>query len=117
MARAADCTSRNVGSVLTAFVGLMSTATRVAAGTSLRSSSSRFAVNSALKILIPVTLPPGRARLATRPSLTGSSPTRKTTGIVLVALLLRTPHWHFRSQRSRQLGGEPARPPAPEVDR
>ena len=38
-----------------------------------------------LKTLIPVRLPPGRARLATRPSLTGSSLTEKTIGIVAVA--------------------------------
>ena len=37
--------------------------------------------------LTPVTLPPGRLRLATRPSLTGSSPTPKTIGIVAVAAL------------------------------
>jgi putative ABC transport system substrate-binding protein len=37
--------------------------------------------------LTPVALPPGRARLATRPSLTGSSPTPKTIGIVAVAAL------------------------------
>ena len=40
-----------------------------------------------LKKLIPVRLPPGRARLATRPSLTGSSATTKTMGIVVVAAL------------------------------
>src|ERR1039458_9582208 len=45
-------------------------------------SRSRLAVTSVLKKLMPVTLPPGRARLATRPSLTGSSGTPKTTGIV-----------------------------------
>src|SRR5262245_16049789 len=56
-------------------------------GTSSRRSSSRFAVNSPLKILMPVTLPPGRARLATRPSLTGSSPEVKAMGIVVVAAL------------------------------
>src|SRR5262249_12323050 len=33
-----------------------------------------------------LTAPPGRARLATRPSLTGSSLTLKTIGIVVVAL-------------------------------
>src|SRR5215831_4030812 len=32
----------------------------------------------------PVTLPPGRFRLATRPNLTGSSLTPKTIGIVVV---------------------------------
>src|SRR5262249_6975203 len=39
--------------------------------------SSRFAANSTAKVLIPVMLPPGWARLATRPSLTGSSPLLK----------------------------------------
>ncbi len=34
---------------------------------------------------MPVTLPPGRARLATTPSFTGSAPARNTIGIVAVA--------------------------------
>jgi hypothetical protein len=34
---------------------------------------------------MPVKFPPGRARLAMRPTLTGSSPTIKTMGIVEVA--------------------------------
>ena len=41
---------------------------------------------------MPVRLPPGRARLATRPSLTGSSLTVKTMGIVVVAALGRERH-------------------------
>jgi hypothetical protein len=36
--------------------------------------------------LTPVTLPPGRLRLATRPSLTGSPSAAKTIGTVVVAL-------------------------------
>src|SRR5262249_32543222 len=72
MARAADCRSLNVVSVSTALTGLTSTAIRAAWGTITRNSSSRFAVNSPLKRLTPVRLPPGRARLETRPSLTGS---------------------------------------------
>ena len=48
MARAADSASLNVVSELGP-VGLTSTATRVAPGTSSRTSSSRFATNSALK--------------------------------------------------------------------
>jgi hypothetical protein len=60
-------------------------ATRVAWGTNSRRSSSRFAPSSPLKKLIPVRFPAGRARFATRPSFTGSSPTTKTTGIVVVA--------------------------------
>ena len=37
--------------------------------------------------LTPVRLPPGRLRLATRPSLTGSAPIVKTIGMVVVAAL------------------------------
>src|SRR5262249_9795570 len=37
--------------------------------------------------LIPVALPPGRLRLATRPIFTGSAPMMKTMGIVSVAAL------------------------------
>ena len=87
MARAAASTSLNVTSVFGALAGLTSTATLVVAGTSSRRSSSRFATNSPTKKLIPVALPPGRARLATRPSWTGSSATAKTMGIVVVAAL------------------------------
>jgi hypothetical protein len=56
-------------------------------GTSSRRSSSRFATNSALRKLTPVRLPPGRARLDTRPNFTGSSPRTNATGIVEVAAL------------------------------
>jgi len=38
-----------------------------------------------MKGLIPVILLPGRLRLATKPSLTGSPPVMKTIGIVEVA--------------------------------
>ena len=60
---------------------------RVSWGTNSRRSSSRFAVTSALKILIPVRLPLGRDMLVTRPSRTGSSAITKTMGIVVVAAL------------------------------
>ena len=73
--------------------GLTSTATRTALGTNSCRSASRFAANSLEKKLIPVRLPPGRARLATRPSLTGSSPTPKTIGIVVVAALAASAAW------------------------
>jgi len=39
----------------------------------------------AIKMFTPVALPPGRARLWTRPSLTGSSATPNTIGMVEVA--------------------------------
>jgi hypothetical protein len=38
-----------------------------------------------LIVVTPVTLPPGRLKLATRPALTGSEPMPKTTGIDVVA--------------------------------
>jgi hypothetical protein len=79
--------SRDTVSAIDALAGLTSTAMRTALGTNSCRSASRFATNSAAKKLIPVRFPPGRARLATRPSLTGSSPTRKTMGIVVVAAL------------------------------
>src|SRR5262249_47826471 len=84
---AASCTIRNWDSVDEALAGLRSTATRTALGTKSCRSRGRFAASPALKKLIPVTLPPGRARLATRPSLTGSSPMPKTIGVVAVAAL------------------------------
>src|SRR5262245_49335506 len=87
MARAAGSTSLNVVSTFVAFAGLTRTAMRAAPGTNSRSSPSRFAVNSPMRKLMPVKLAPGRPRLDTRPSLTGSSPTMKTMGIVAVAAL------------------------------
>jgi hypothetical protein len=45
------------------------------------------ATTSKAKELVPVASPPGRASLATRPNLTGTSPTEKTIGIVVVAAL------------------------------
>src|SRR5262249_33430148 len=87
MMRAAGSTSRRVASVWTVLVGLTSIATRAALGNSSRRSSSRFAANSVVRKPMPVRFPPGRARLATRPTLTGSSPVMKTMGIVDVAAL------------------------------
>ena len=51
------------------------------------SNSSRFPANTAPMVVNPVMLPPGRAKLSTRPSATGSPPPKKTIGIVRVALL------------------------------
>src|SRR2546425_7396108 len=43
-------------------------------GTSSRKISSRFGASSTSSEAIPVRLPPGRARLCTRPNSTGSPP-------------------------------------------
>jgi hypothetical protein len=85
-------------------------------------SRSRLAVTSWRKKLMPVALPPGRARLATRPSWTGSSPTPKTIGIVAVAALAasaagvaggRGDHGHLRRTRSATVpAGDRIGPPA-----
>src|SRR6516164_11005892 len=57
----------------------------VAVGTTSCSSSSRFGPISLFNEVNPVTLPPGRLRLATRPNATGSLASWKTIGIVVVA--------------------------------
>src|SRR5262245_19485038 len=86
-ARAASGISRSVPSIAEGLAGLTSTAIRTALGTRSCKSPSRLATVSWLKKLTPVALPPGRARLATRPILTGSWPTPKTIGTIVVAAL------------------------------
>jgi len=54
-------------------------------GTSSRKRSSRLPIRSVERIDRPVTLPPGRARLATRPVSTGSPAAPNTIGIAVVA--------------------------------
>ena len=69
-----------------------------------------------------MTLPPGRSRLATRPSLTGSSGMTKTIGIVEVAALaacdcrdLADRGDHMPTRRLNQIGRQ--FPPADRIDR
>ena len=57
----------------------------LAVGTNSCSSSSRFGATSTFNCVTPVTLPPGRLRLATKPSVIGSPPVSKTIGMVVVA--------------------------------
>jgi ATP-dependent DNA ligase len=59
-------------------------ATCVMPGTTSLSISSHLPANECSKIVKPVMLPPGRARLATNPSVTGSVTSVKTIGTVLV---------------------------------
>ena len=54
-------------------------------GTTSRKSSSRLPARSADWFDKPVTLPPGRARLATKPVPTGSPAAAKTIGMTDVA--------------------------------
>jgi hypothetical protein len=59
----------------------------LALGTTSCSSSSRFDATTVFKDVMPVTLPPGRLKLATRPTAMGSTPVLKTIGMVVVAAL------------------------------
>src|SRR5262249_21903323 len=56
-------------------------------GTNSCNSASPLAPSSLLRMLKPVRLPPGRLRLATSPSCTGSTPTLNTIGMLVVAAL------------------------------
>jgi hypothetical protein len=62
----------------------------VALGTSSRSNSNRFAARVVTRKDTPVILPPGRLRLETRPSSTGSAPVANTIGMLAVAALAAT---------------------------
>ena len=55
------------------------------AGSSSRSTSSRFGTISTFNVVTPVRFTPGRLRLATSPTSTGSVPSMKTIGIAEVA--------------------------------
>ena len=59
--------------------------TRASLGTASLSISSLFVASSNVKLVKPVTFPPGRARLATKPSPTGSPAFAITMGMVVVA--------------------------------
>jgi hypothetical protein len=62
----------------------------LAAGSNSRNSSSRFDPASTPRLVEPVLWPPGRLRLSTSPSCTGSLLTLKTIGIVVVAAFAAT---------------------------
>jgi len=70
----------------------------VALGTNSCSNSSRFDPTSTPKTVTPVRLPPGRLRLAIRPSWTGSDAIEKTIGTVVVPALAARPQAYYRWQ-------------------
>ena len=70
---------------LIGFFGLTRKPITLACGTSSVSSSIRFCVNSSSRMLMPVRLPPGLARLAARPCSTGLPTLANTIGIAVVA--------------------------------
>src|SRR5262249_28664998 len=86
MAEAAARTSATKGLVM-GQLGSTIAAMRTAPGTNWSNKSSCFAPTSLARKVTPVALPPGRLRLATSPSLTGSPPLAKTTGNAVVAAL------------------------------
>ena len=83
---AAACRLSTCAGVIAEF-GLTTNAIRPGFGITLRRRPKRFEPSSVVKTLAPVAFPPGRLRLATSPSWTGSSPAPKTMGIVVVAAL------------------------------
>ena len=60
------------------------TAARVMCGATSLSSSSHFPLKPYSIVVNPVALPPGRAKLATKPALTGSITCTNTIGMVRV---------------------------------
>jgi len=74
-----------IGVAVTGLFGFKSSPMLVAVGSTWCSNSSRFGATSTFNCDAPVRLPPGRARLATRPSSTGSVPMTKTIGVVELA--------------------------------
>ena len=82
--RTAACSNAKCVLVI-GLLGLIRMAIVVAVGTSSRSNSSRFGPSTPRISVTPVMLPPGRLRLATSPSSTGSPPVRKTIGMTEVA--------------------------------
>src|SRR5947209_16214865 len=99
--RAAACRSLNMVSVL-GLVGLTSAAMMVAVGTNSCANSNRFGITSTYNWVTPVTLPPGRLRLATRPICTGSLAVVKTMGIVVIAAFTACTPGLLANQLSRQ---------------
>ena len=83
-AAAAVCSVR-CWSWVAGFLGFTRAPIGPGAGTSSFISSKRFASSSWLRIDTPVTLPPGRLKLATRPARAGSLTAEKTIGMVEVA--------------------------------
>src|SRR6516165_7006118 len=76
-----------VASAIVELFGLTSTAKRAARGSTSCKSPSSLPASSRFIEVMPVTLPPGWLKLATRPDRTGSPPISKTIGIVAVAAL------------------------------
>ena len=72
--------------------------TRASLGTASLSISSLLVFSSGAKLEFPVTLPPGRARLATRPAPTGSAELVITMGMVLVAPFAANARLSLRSR-------------------
>src|SRR5438094_329825 len=70
------------------------------AGLRPREDPIHFPGNSSFWVANPVAFPPGRARLATRPSLTGSVMIGMTIGIAVVACLAATAAWLLATMTS-----------------
>src|SRR5262249_43633897 len=98
-------------------VGLRSAAATVAVGTNSCNISTCFCTSATLKLVTPVTLPPGRSRLATSPTATGSTATgeddRNGRGLGLCRECRRRPS---RDNQGHLTSNQPP-PPGHAVDR
>src|SRR5262245_8313604 len=83
--RAAACVSATICDVA-GKSGFARMATSAAAGTISFSMLNRLPLNSGLLVVTPVTFPPGRVKVATRPAASGSATAPKTIGTGGVAL-------------------------------
>src|SRR5262245_2880674 len=89
--------------------GLTRNAIKPGFGITSRRRPKRFGPSSVVKALTPVAFPPGQLRLPTSPSWTGSSPTPKTMGIVVVAALTANADDRLVQQRrqpTNQIGSQ-----------
>src|SRR5215467_10087440 len=109
------CNCRDAG----ANFGLSKTPMSGTPGASSRSSPSRFGSMRFVSRVTPVALPPGRLKLATRPSATGSPPIPNTIGRVDVARLAASGHAAAAPASSvknwRRLGSSMGSSPEPAV--
>jgi hypothetical protein len=76
-----------------------------------------FAANAVVRKLTPVRLPPGRLKLATRPSLIGSPPVANTIGIVAVAAFANSADAVLPGQQSQRRRDARDLRPSPVTDR
>ena len=93
-------------------VGVTNSATTMDEAINSYSKLSLFGQREALITVTAVVLPPGRLKLATRPSSTGSPAVAKTTGIAEIAAFTSRMRTSRPPANITKLDGQPDRPPS-----